>query len=247
MPSPVKILIVEDEIIIAENIALQLRTLDYEVSGILGNGEEVIPHILVNHPDIVLLDIQLKGRMDGIETANEIQKESDVPVIFVTANTDETTFNRAVITKPAAFISKPFKQIDLQRAIELAIFRCVENDDKANGDISNPSQPVILRDRIFVRCREKMIKIMLTDILYIEADRNYSRIFTSRKELLLSTTLKTTEERLPSSLFVRIHRSYLVNIAHIDEVGDGHVIVGDKPIPLSAGLRENLMERIQTL
>ena len=233
--------------IIAENIALQLRTLNYEVSGILGNGEEVIPHIFINHPDIILLDIQLKGNMDGIETAKEIQKESDVPVIYVTANTDEATFNRAVTTKPAAFISKPFKQIDLQRAIELAIFRSVENIDRSNGDITKPSQPVILSDRIFVKCRDKMIKIMLTDILYIEADRNYSRIFTLKKELLLSTTLKMTEERLPGALFVRIHRSYLVNIAHIDEVGEGHVIVGDKPIPLSAGLRENLMERIQTL
>ena len=92
-----------------------------------------------------------------------------------------------------------------------------------------------------------MVKIMFADILYIEADRNYSRIFTFRKEFLLSTTLKNIEERLPKDLFIRIHRSYITNLAHIDEVGESYVMVSDKTIPLSSALKENLMEHIQTL
>ncbi|MEP6627876.1 MAG: LytTR family DNA-binding domain-containing protein, partial [Ginsengibacter sp.] len=77
--------------------------------------------------------------------------------------------------------------------------------------------------------------------------RNYSRIFTSQKEFLLSTTLKTIEEKLSNQLFVRVHRSYIVNMAHVDEVGDGQVFIEQKGIPLSAGMRENLLERLQTL
>ena len=88
---------------------------------------------------------------------------------------------------------------------------------------------------------------MLMDILYMEADRNYSRIFTKQKEYLLSITLKTIEEKLTIPFFLRIHRSYLVNLAHIDAVLESNVMMGDKALPLGTGMREQLMQRMQTL
>lgn len=247
MGLPVKILIVEDEMIVAAKISLQLTNLGYEVTGILARGEEAVQYVYENQVDIILLDINLKGKMDGIETAKKIQEQKSPLIIYLTANSDEPTFNRAKSTKPAGFISKPFKQLDLQRAIELAICRVAENETgpqifNANTEV----QHFILSDRIFVRCKEKMIKILLSDILYIEADRNYSRIFTANKEILLSTTLKTIEEKLSGNVFVRIHRSYLINISQIEEVAESHVIIGRKSIPLSSGLKENLLQRIQT-
>ena len=87
---------------------------------------------------------------------------------------------------------------------------------------------------------------MLADILYIEADRNYSRIFAGNKEYLLSVTLKAIEEKLSANIFIRIHRSYFININQIEEVGDNYVLIGGKPIPMSAGLKESLLQRIQT-
>ena len=92
-----------------------------------------------------------------------------------------------------------------------------------------------------------MVKIMIADILYMEADRNYSRIFTIQKEYLFAITLKTVEEKLPIKLFQRIHRSYIVNLTHVDEVAESHLMIGDKAIPISAGLREKLLQRIKTL
>lgn len=247
LSSSIKILIVEDEMIIAAKISLQLTSLGYEVSGILLRGEEAVQSVHENKVDIVLLDINLKGKIDGIETARQIQLQSNIPIIYLTANSDEATFNRAKTTRPAAFISKPYKQLDLQRAIELAICRMPENEAaNTRGNNMLDEAPLILSDRIFVRCREKMLKIMVADILYIEADRNYSRIFTGNKEFLLSTTLKTIEEKLSANLFVRIHRSYIININQIEEVAESHVIIGRKPIPLSSGLKENLLQRIQT-
>ncbi|MEO6681436.1 MAG: response regulator [Ginsengibacter sp.] len=246
MSSPIKILIVEDEGIITEKIFLQLEEWEYEISGTISNGEDVLSHIEENQPDIILMDIHLKGKLDGIETATEIKKHENIPIIYVTANTDEATFNRAIVTKPAAFISKPFKQLDLQRTILLAIFKNGV-DESNHEDFSKPAEPIILSDRIFVRCRHKMVKILTKDILYIEADRNYSRIYTTCKEFLLSTTLKTIEERLPGELFIRIHRSYIINLSHVDEVCDGHVIIINKPIPLSAALKDHLLDRIYTL
>ncbi len=247
MENHIKILVVEDEMLIAAKISLLLSDLGYSVAGILPRGEEAIQHIRENEVDMVLLDINLKGNLDGIETATQIHTLSKVPVIYLTANSDESTFNRAKATRPAGFISKPFKPLDLQRAIELAVCRMAENDAEQHLPLANHEvQPLILSDRIFVKCRDKMIKIMLGDVLYIEADRNYSRIFTPQKEFLLSITLKTIEEKLPENIFVRIHRSYIINITQIEEVGDSYVIIGGKSIPMSAGLKENLLQRIQT-
>jgi DNA-binding LytR/AlgR family response regulator len=248
MDNLIKILVVEDEMLIAAKISMLLTNLGYEVTGILPSGEDALMHIKENKTDIVLLDINLKGKADGIEIAKKIGLQSAASIIYLTANADEATFNRAKATKPSAFISKPFKQLDLQRAIELTISRMFENETesaKENNVINE--QPVILSDRIFIRCRDKMTKIMVSDILYIEADRNYSRIFTGAKEYLLSTTLKTIEEKLSSQLFVRTHRSYVINLAHVDEVAEDHVIISKKPIPLSSGMKEHLLERIQTL
>ena len=248
MDALIKILVVEDEMIIGAKISLQLTSLGYEVTGILPRGEEAIIHVEENRPDIVLLDINLKGKFNGIETALQIQKLADIPIIYLTANSDEATFNKAKASRPYAFISKPYKQLDLQRAIELTICRMAENETGPHADESSDDErPFILSDRIFVRHREKMIKIIVAEILYIEADRNYCRIFTRNREYLLSITLKTIEEKLPGRIFLRTHRSYMINLAHVDEVAESHVIIAQKAIPLSAGLKEQLLQRIQTL
>jgi DNA-binding LytR/AlgR family response regulator len=248
MDNLIKILVVEDEMIIAAKISMQLTGLGYEVTGILSRGEDALLHVEDNKPDIVLLDINLKGSLDGIATAIRIQKPGDIPVIFLTANSDEATFNRAKAAKPYAFISKPYKQLDLQRAIELTISRMAENETGVRTENrTEEDQPFILSDRIFVRHRDKMVKIIITEILYIEADRTYSRIFTKNKEYLLSITLKTIEDRLPHRIFLRTHRSYIINLDNVDEVAEDHVIIAQKPVPLSAGLKERLLQRIQTL
>jgi DNA-binding LytR/AlgR family response regulator len=244
----IKILIVEDEMIIGAKISLQLNALGYEVSAILPRGEDAIQHVKENRPDLVLLDISLKGKLDGIETARRLQEISDIPVIYLTASADEETFNRAKATKPYAFISKPFKQLDLQRAIELTIARVAESEGGlVAGDQASEGSTVILSDRIFVRNKDKMIKIMLAHILFIEADRNYSRIFTVDKEYTLAITLKVIEEKLSEKHFLRLHRSYIINLAHIDEVLEATVIMGQKSIPLGVGMREVLLKAIKTL
>jgi len=246
--TPIKILVVEDEMIIAAKISMHLTNLGYEVTGILPRGEEALMSVEENRPDIVLMDIRLKGDLSGIETAIQIQKIADIPVIFLTANVDEGTFNKAKLAKPYAFLSKPYKQLDLQRAIELTISRLTAPENNLPpGDNGVGDQSFILSDRIFVRQREKMIKFIVADILYIEADRNYCRIFTKTNEYLLCITLKSIEEKLTKHIFLRVHRSYIINLSHIDAVADDHVIINQKAMPVSEGLKEKLLQRIQTL
>ena len=243
-----KILIVEDEMIIAANISLQLTTLGYEVTGIIPRGEEALLHFRQNKPDIVLLDIQLKGELDGIETAKLMQKEREIPIIYLTANADEAHFNKAKSTNPYAFISKPFKKLDLQRAIELTINRIGEKNATENhAHLDSEQDPFIMEDSIFVRHQDKMVKVQIKDVLYIEAERNYSRIYAHDKEYLLVMTLKDIEEKMPQKYFLRIHRSFIVNISHINEIAATYVVIGKKAIPLSAEMKKNLMMRVQKL
>ena len=159
MENLIKILIVEDEMIIAAKTSMQLTELGYQVTGIVSRGDEAITHVKENKPDLTLLDIHLKGSMDGIETAKQLRKISDTAIIFLTANGDEDTFNRAKEVRPAAFISKPCKKLQLQRTIELAICRMASEEEPPEDAFSSSDSPVILNDRIFVRHRERMIKI----------------------------------------------------------------------------------------
>ncbi len=245
MNSPAKILIVEDEMIIGANISLQLSKLGYEVTGIVSRGEEAIAHVKQNRPDIVLMDIQLKGTLDGIDTVIRMQQQMDIPVIYLTANADENNFDRAKSTNPYAFISKPFKKLDLQHAIELTMGRLDKNKSSSNEEATCIS-PFIQSDSIYVRRNERMIKIMINDIYYFEADRNYCKIFAKNKECLLVMTLKEINDRLPPEHFLRIHRSFIINLSHVDEVAGTHVVIHKKAIPLSKTLRGELMNRLQT-
>ena len=241
------ILIVEDEMIIAANISLQLTHLGYEVIGIIPRAEEVLPYIRQHVPDILLMDINLKGELNGIEVVQTVQQEFKIPVIYLTANSDEVHFNKAKATNPYAFISKPFKKLDLQRAIELTVGLIQEeqNMDKTMELISE--EPYVLSDCIFVRSHDKMVKVCINDILYIEAERNYCKIHCKDKEHLLVATLKDLEAKLDINNLIRIHRSFIINLHHIDEICTSHVVIAKKAIPLSADMKKQLYQHIQKI
>ncbi|SMG52468.1 two component transcriptional regulator, LytTR family [Marivirga sericea] len=247
MSEKLKIVIVEDEMLIGANISLQLNELGYQVTGIIPRGEEALKHIEDHLPDIMLLDINLKGDLDGIETAIEMQKTHNIPIIYLTANTDDAHFNRAKETKPFGFISKPFKKLDLQRTIELTINQMESKDKKSVEIESQNNNSFLLSDCIFVRHLNSMVKVDIKDILYIEAERNYCRIFSSAKEYLVVMSLKEMDEKLPSKHFLRTHRSYIINLSQIKEIAATHVVIGNKALPVTKSLKEELLKRIQTI
>lgn len=241
-----KIVIVEDEMIIGAKISMYLIELGYEVTGIIPSSEEVLQHLKINDPDIVLLDIQLKGKMDGIELARLLNDEHPIPVVFLTANADDETFQRAKETKPFAFLTKPFKKIDLKRTLELTVSRMTEKM-LADPLEENDQQESTLTDRIFVLHKDKKVKIMLDTILYIEAERNYCNIVTTTGSFLLTMPMKNLEKSLPKSQFQRIHRSHIVNLMRVDEMDEGTIAVGGKILGLSKSYRKEFMQRIKSI
>lgn len=118
-----RILVVEDEAIVAMDIANTLRNLGHEVTDTVPSGEQAIASVKENRPNVILMDIILKGEMDGIQTAEQIRAQYSIPVIFLTAYADEKTLERAKITAPCGYLTKPFEETDLRIAIEVGLYR----------------------------------------------------------------------------------------------------------------------------
>jgi len=118
-----KVLLVEDETIVARDIEHMLLGLGYQVVDVLTDGFQSIEASKKLKPNIVLMDIRLKGKIDGIEAANQIYNELNIPVVYITAHADEKTMERAKITEPFGYILKPFDEKELQTTIEIALYK----------------------------------------------------------------------------------------------------------------------------
>jgi len=118
-----RLLLVEDESLVAKDIVNMVRGLGYSVLAVVSTGEEAIALVEKSQPDIVLMDIVLKGEVDGIEAARRIWEEFSIPVVYLTAYADEATLQRARVTEPFGYIIKPFDERELQTTIEMAFFK----------------------------------------------------------------------------------------------------------------------------
>ena len=118
-----KILVVEDESIVAKDIEKRLKSLGYAVPAVVSSGEEAIKKTAQTHPDLVLMDIKIKGDVDGVEAATQIRARFNIPVVYLTAYSDEKTLERAKITEPLGYILKPFEERELHTAIEIALYK----------------------------------------------------------------------------------------------------------------------------
>ncbi len=118
-----RILVTEDEGIVAADIEDRLISLGYTVTAVCSNGEDAIAKVDETEPDLIMMDIMIKGDMDGVETASMIKAKHDIPIIFLTAYSDDSTFNRAKITEPFGYILKPFEERELRTNIEMALYK----------------------------------------------------------------------------------------------------------------------------
>lgn len=242
-----KILIAEDEIIIAEDIASCLEDLGYYICAI-DSGDHIMEIIRETEPDLILLDIHLKGDVDGVELAAKIKQEFDIPFIFLTAYADKPTIDRAKTVEPYGFIVKPFDDKDLRSAIEIALYKHNKDKERFEPKTATPlSENTFTSDHLFVKVKHRMIKIALKDILWVEAYDNYSFIITQGHKYLISSTLKEMDSKLPSNTFVRTHRSYIVNLEKIDAFEENSLIINEKAIPIGKSFRKELMGKFNII
>lgn len=236
----VKILVVEDEIVIADNICDILEKLGYEVLEPVINYSEAIEQLETEKPDLALLDIQLAGKKDGIDLAWKIKEEYDIPFIFLTSNADPRTIERAKDLSPPAYLVKPFNRDDLYTSIELALhnFKAEEKKQDRSGE------EVILKDSIFIKDKNLFHKIKFADIKYLKSEHVYVELHTvSKKKYLIRSTMNDFVDSLPSN-FYRTHRSYTVNLDYLDSINSRYILIDSEEVPIGKNYRDDLMQKI---
>jgi two-component system, LytTR family, response regulator LytT len=245
--SPIKIGIVEDEVIIADNIYGLLQELGYNPCEPCSDYKEAVKMLDTEAPDVVLLDINLTRGKDGIAIAEHIRNNSNVPFIFLTANSDKATIERAKVVRPNAYIVKPFHKADLYAAIEIASYNYAQQKMQMTASTAAKAtqQEETDRNTLFIKDGHYFYKVNLDDILYLSCDHVYLTIHTTTKKYLVRASMQEYLAKLDPERFIRIHRSYAVNVDKIEKINSVYLVVNDEQLPLSKNHRENLMSMLQ--
>lgn len=243
-----KIVVVEDESIVAKDLQSSLKNMGYNVPAVVSTGEKAIEAVHKYRPNLILMDIMLKGEMSGIDAAKIIKERFDIPVVFLTAYADEDTLERAKPSVPYGYVIKPFKEKELQTTIEMAINKFAEDSEiRKERDIY---QAIIQKkdesDSIFVRADYRLNKVKFTDIYFVEALKDYVVINTSDNIYTTHTTMKEIIKILPSKDFVRVHRSYIVRLDKIFSIKYPDLVIEGKMkvIPIGGLYRKELFGRL---
>lgn len=236
----VKILIVEDELVIAMNMTDILENLGYEVLETAVNYEEAIEFLNEEEPDLAILDIQLEGTKTGIDVADYIQSKHKIPFIFLTSNSGKATIEKAKKVNPSAFLIKPFISEDLFAAIEIAM----HNFQKQSQESKKEESPFFRGDALFVKEKNNFHKVKLNDITFLKSDHVYIEINTLNKgKFNIRGSFNEIAENLTKQFF-RVHRSYMINLDHLESIKSSSVIIENAEVPLSKSHREELLKII---
>jgi len=241
----VKVLIVEDELLISEGLRVMLEGLGYEVAGIFTSGAETLKKFESGLADILFMDIHLADKTNGIEIAKEIHKISDIPVIYLTSNQDEYLRKKAIHeTNAVHYLTKPFSKHDIIIAIDFALKSLKAYDF---GGTQPKEDAYLFSDSIFLKNGLGHKKIMISDILFLEADGSYCKFtFKDNKTQVFSENLSYFGEKLGfAKELVRIHRSHIVNSNYIDRIHENRVWVTGIEMPIGRSYRNELIEKFR--
>jgi DNA-binding LytR/AlgR family response regulator len=244
MENRLKVLVVEDDPSIAESLSDILDLLGHEVLSVAESGEEAILQLCEEEPQIILLDIQLKGKMDGIEVAKLVKDKYNIPFIFTTAFADPDTIQRAIKEGPFGYIVKPYGIKDITAAIEVAItnHRLLSTIHKESN-----SAPMLVNDQLYIKVEGVLTKVHQNEIDYVEAKGDYILIRTKEQNHIVYSSLKKIQEKLNVDTFLQVHRSFIVNLNSIISIRESSLMINKKEIPISRTHKAELLKKLNTL
>lgn len=256
MEQAIKILIVEDNVIIADDMQSMLEEIGYEIVDNVIVYEQAVEVLKSKQVDLVLIDIILASDKTGIDLGKHIRENYDIPFVFVTSNSDRATVENAKTVKPNGYLVKPFEQQDLYTSIEIALSNFIygketssngsnvsgNSDSNDNVAMSNS----ILKDSIFVKKQHLYYRIQFVDIHFIKADNVYLEVNTVDKKFLVRSPLKDYLEKLPKNKFYRAHKSYIVNVDHIDAINSKDIMINNNLIPISKDFKEFIISAMNS-
>lgn len=242
MIHPLKILIVEDEIITAMDLRQTLEEAGHTITGMARTFQAAIRSVKHNPPDLALIDVQLdrSSTADGIATAKELLTHHPMPIIYLTANSEPQTFQSAKETLPAAYLLKPFRPDELKLHVELA-YHYFQTTLTHSADTR-------VSGHLYLPVGKGHEKIDPDNVIYVEADGSYVKIFLVSKDTYhISTNLSHLAQYLRMPNFYRLSRSLLINLNYVRRLEDNHLFLDDYKtvlqIPVTS--RKELMKKIR--
>lgn len=243
MSNSIKILIVEDEEMYRLKLEAFMLELGYETITPTDNSEEAIDLILTEHPDLIIMDININGELNGIEVAQRI-KPMNIPVLFITSEQEKDVYLKAKSTFHVGYLVKPFNEVTLQSAIEYALIQQQSNTSEEES-FKGWEDDLVRQDSVLIKHNNHLYKVYLNNILFIQAKGKLSVIHSSEKKFISNSSLSKLYTNLPSKQFIRIHKSYIVNVEHIDKIilKNHELIIGEQSLPIGRVYKEAVLKR----
>lgn len=244
----INVLIIEDSKEQSDALSKVLLANNYNIVGVAQNYTDALTLFYKNTVDIIVIDVFLNGKPDGITFAETINivPNGCKPFVFLTSSQDRQIFERAKLTKPFSFLMKPFNELEIVYALEMAIEKFYE---QTNVFLSDNQDTVISTDYMFIKKKNALKKVSINDILYIEVEDRYCNIITEKEKFVILISLTKINELLDKNKFIRTHRNYIVNSDMIEEIilADNLIILkGNHKVNLSDNYKD-FVKKIKTL
>ncbi len=244
----INVLVVEDSPLESAALIKSLQENHYNVAGLATNHKDALALFYHHKVDIVIIDIFLNGSPDGIAFAESINAlpQTAKPFVFLTSSTDRKIFERAKLTSPFSYLMKPFNELELLYALELAVEKFYRQEDVFLNEVENT---VITDEYLFIKKGKSLKKVEISTIVYIEVEEKYCNIITDTEKFVILISLTKIMELFNSTAFCRTHRNYIVNTKKMIEIipADNLVILqGNHRIILSDKYKD-ILKRVRTL
>jgi len=235
-----KILIVEDQPIIAADLSGYMKDFGYQPLPTVKSGDDALVLLENIQVDCVLIDINIEGEMDGVELAHQIKEAYHIPMIFITALQDDLTIQRITSSGASAYLVKPVSEYSLKASMELALHK---EERVSSPKFDTPRK----HEDFYIKHKNQLRRISAEEVNVCEAYDNYVYLHTNEGKFLIHSSLKAVAEKLTPFDFMRVHRSFIVNMKSIDGLEGDDILINGLRIRIGKTYREEFMSQIRLL
>lgn len=247
--SPLSILIVEDNLSFALELEMLVEELHYRTIGRADNSGEALDLIFSKTPDLILMDIDIKGNLSGLEIGEKVA-HLNIPVLYITGLADQSYEQAMKQQGTIGYLVKPIEKITLRTAINLAVEKAFAMQNEKSAEPSIATENFIGRDYLFFKKKGAYHKVPFLEIAFVKSNDNYCEVHTTKMEVFTARIpISKMAEMLPGRSFFRTHRQFIIQTSLIEQINfqDNILTVNKKEIPVSRENRKELEAMIHKL
>lgn len=244
----VNVLIVEDTQAESDALIKVLQANNYNIVGVATTFKDALELFYKEKVDVVVLDIFLNGNPDGISFAEtvSITPNASKPFVFLTSSTDRKIFERAKLTQPFSYLMKPFNELEILYAIEMAVEKFHTQTDVFS---SEEEDTIISSEYLFIKKGKSLKKVLISEIIYIEVEEKYCNIITENEKFVILISLTKILKLLDDAIFCRTHRNFIVNAEKIEEIipADNLIMLSGNHKATLSDTYKDILKKVRTL